>query len=220
MANKLEIEIGMLMEIVNDDNDVVFHARVIDYDGEAVTLENSAGGRVPPVEYNASYKLRGHLSDDRRVVYRGTVCGSSSAIWKMDRLSNWFTWDKREFFRQSIAVDGVLTRVKRAEDGPDAPMFDEDEYNCQLIDISGGGAMVSCDAFFEVGDQLRVSNVEIIPGTQPFTFQCSVRRVQQTPYSNMYGCQFLRMRPNEQDRLVSAIFVLQREEAKRLRGRK
>lgn len=219
MANHLEIEVGMLLEVLTEDNDVLFRGRVTDFNGDSICIENNTGGSVPSVVYNTEYKLRGHLSDDRRVVYHGTVCGSTKTMWKMDQLANWFTWEKREFFRQNISVEAVLTRIKRAEDGPAAPMIDEDEYNCQLFDVSGGGVLLACDAMFEVGDQLRVSNAEILPGTQPFTFQCSVRRMEQAPYTNLYGCQFLRMRPNEQDRLVRAIFMLQREEAKRLRGR-
>ncbi len=219
MANYLEVEVGMLLEVLNENNEILFRARVTDFDGDSIRLENASGGSVPPVVYNTEYKLRGHLSDERRVVYHGTVCGSTRTMWKMDQLANWFTWEKREFFRQNISVEAVLTRVKRAEDGPSAPLLEEDEYNCKLLDVSGGGVLISCDALFSVNDQLRVSNAEILPDTDPFAFRCSVRRVEQVIHTNLYGCQFLRLRPNEQDRLVRAIFTLQREEAKRLRGK-
>ena len=219
MANYLEIEVGMLLEVLTEDNEVLFRARVADFDGDSIRIVNDMGGSVPSVVYNSEYKLRGHLSDDRRVVYHGSVCGSNSTMWKMDQLSNWFTWEKREFFRQNISVEAVLTRIKSAADKPDDPLREEDDYNCKLLDVSGGGVLLACDALFAIGDQLRVGNAEILPNADPFSFRCSVRRVEQARYTNLYGCQFLRMSPSEQDRLVRAIFTLQREEAKRLRGK-
>lgn len=219
MANHLEVEIGMLLEVLTENNDVLFRARVVDFDGDSLRIQNDNGGEVPPVVYNSEYKLRGYLDDDRRVVYHGTVCGSTRTMWKMDQLANWFTWEKREFFRQNISVEAVLTRIKWNGDKADDPMREEDEYNCKLLDVSGGGVLIACDASFNAGDQLRVGNAEILPEAEPFSFRCSIRRVEQARYTNLYGCQFLRMSPNEQDRLVRAIFTLQREEAKRLRGK-
>ena len=215
MANHLEIEMGMLLEVLTENNDVLFRGRVTYFDDDSIRIENSMGGSVPKAEYNSEYKLRGTLSDERRVVYRGVVRGGSSSMWKIEELTNWYTWEKREFFRQSISVDAVVARVKRG----DAPAYEEDECNCRLLDVSGGGILLECDELFDVDDQLRVSNAEILPNIEPFSFRCSVRRVSQESYGNLYGCQFLRMRPAEQDRLIRAIFMLQREEAKRLRGR-
>ena len=218
MSNHLEIEVGMLLEVLSAGNEVLFRARVADFDGESIRIENDMGGRVPPVLYNTEFKLRGHLSDDRRVVYHGTVCGSTEYMWKMDQLANWFTWEKREFFRQNISVGAVVTRVKWDGDKKEDPPRKEEKFTCKLLDISGGGVLLACDAAYARGDQLRVGNAEILPDTEPFSFRCSIRRVQEARYTNLYGCQFLNMNPSEQDRLVRAIFTLQREEAKRLRG--
>ena len=219
MANHLEVEVGMLLEVLTESNEVLFRARVIDFDGESIRIRNDNGGEVPPVVYNTEYKLRGYLDNDRRVVYHGTVCGSTRTIWKMDQLANWFTWEKREFFRQNISVEALVTRVKWAGDTKDDPPRTEEKVNCKLLDVSGGGVLIACDATYSRGDQLRVGNAEILPETEPYSFRCSVRRAEQARYTNLYGCQFLNMSPSEQDRLVRAIFTLQREEAKRLRGK-
>ena len=219
MSNYLEVEVGMLLEVLNASNEVMFRARVTEFDGEAIKIENDLGGEVPPVMYNSEFKLRGHLSDDRRVVYHGTVCGSTKTMWKMDQLANWFTWEKREFFRQNISVEALVTRVKWAGDAKDDPNRKEEKFKCKLLDVSGGGVLIACDTAYNRGDQLRVGNAEILPENEPFSFRVSVRRAEQARYTNLYGCQFLNMSPSEQDRLVRAIFTLQREEAKRLRGK-
>ena len=220
MSDNLEVEIGMLLEVLNASNEVLFRARVTDFDGEAIRIENDTGDRLPPVVYNTEFKLRGHLKDDRRVVYHGTVCGSTETMWKMDQLDNWFTWEKREYFRQNISVAAAVTRVKWDGDAQEDPPRKEEIFNCKLLDVSGGGVLLACDASYSRGDQLRIGNAEILPDMEPFAFRCSVRRVQQARYTNLYGCQFLSMSPSEQDRLVRAIFTLQREEAKRLRGKR
>ena len=61
MADKLEIEIGMLMEVVNDDNDVVFNARVIDYNGEAVTVE---GTEIAAYSFTDAITLKGVIGNE------------------------------------------------------------------------------------------------------------------------------------------------------------
>lgn len=220
MSSYLEVEVGMLLEVLTVNNEVLFRARVTEFDGDSIRIENDLGDKVPPVMYNTEFKLRGHLSDDRRVVYHGTVCGSTEYMWKIDQLANWFTWEKREFFRQNISVAAAVTRVKWDGDKKEDPPRKEETFNCKLLDVSGGGVLIACDASYVRGDQLRVGNAEILPDAEPFSFRCSVRRVQQARYTNLFGCQFLSMSPSEQDRLVRAIFTLQREEAKRLRGKR
>jgi c-di-GMP-binding flagellar brake protein YcgR len=55
----------------------------------------------------------------------------------------------------------------------------------------------------------------------PFAFRCLVRRVgdAEEDGSIRYGCQFESIAPREQDRLLSAIFTLQREEIRRQKER-
>lgn len=215
----LNIEVGMLLEVMNESNEVLFRARVEAFDGDSMRIVNANGGELPPVVYNTEYKLRGRLSGDQTAIYHGTVCGSTAYMWKLDQLANWFTWEKREFFRQNISVEALVRRERSVHDQPDDTPLRTAAVKCKLLDVSGGGVLLACDENYERGDELVVGHAEIIPKAEPFSFHCIVRRVQEARYTNLYGCQFLDMNPGEQDRLIRAIFLLQREEAKRLRGR-
>lgn len=215
----LQVEIGMLLEVLNIDNEVLFRARVTEFDGDSMKIVNDLGGEMPPVLYNTEFKLRGHLSDSQTAVYHGTVCGSTRDMWKLDQISNWFTWERREFFRQNISVPAMVMRLRSVHDREgDTPLRGK-KVKCKLLDVSGGGVLMACDENYERGDEVRVSEAVIVPGGEPFSFRCRIRRVEEARYSNLYGCQFLELQEGEQDRLIRAIFLLQREEAKRLRGK-
>ena len=218
MSYGLQVEVGMLLEVMTADNEVLFRARVTEFDGFSMKIVNDLGGEMPPVLYNTEFKLRGHLSDSQAAVYHGTVCGSTREMWKLDQITNWFTWERREFFRQNISVEATVMRLRSVYDKEgDTPLRGE-KRKCKLLDVSGGGILLACDESYERGDELRVGNAAIVPGMDPFSFRCIVRRVEEARYNNLYGCQFLELQPGEQDRLIRAIFLLQREEAKRLRG--
>ena len=215
----LHIQIGMLLEVLNESNEVLFRARVIEFDGDSMKIENDLGGDLPVVMYNTEFKLRGHY-DGQTAIYHGTVCGSTATMWKLDQITNWSTWERREFFRQNISVEALVQRVRSVHDRPDDTPLRGPTVKCKLLDVSGGGVLMGCDEKYEWGDELRVGYAEIMPDTEPFSFHCIVRRAQEARYTNLYGLQFVDMNPGEQDRLIRAIFLLQREEAKRLRGRK
>lgn len=210
--NRPQVEIGMLLEVLTEENDVLFRARVTDFDGNSIRIVNDSGEDMPTVVFNTGVKLRG----PQGVVFRGTVCGSSGEMWKLDQLNNLSTEERREFFRQNISVAARVSRVKTK----DGAASQENKVDCKLLDVSGGGVLVGCNAIYESGDELLIGNAAILPDMESFSFRCVIRRAQKGRFTNLYGCEFLKLQPGEQDRLFKAIFLLQRQEAKRLRGGK
>lgn len=207
----LEIVDGMLLEVLMSDEQVLFEGRVTELDGETMRLVDPAGGAVPPVEYGTEVKLRGTLADGRIVVYHGTVLGSTSAMWKIGDLSNWYGWNRRDFYRQSVSVEGRVLRTKNAN--PGLTRHIDTKVACRLLDISGGGTLVACSrAVYGMGDQLSITDAHIIPGEKPFSFNCIIKRIERARFNNIYGCQFYGMDQKEQDRLVRAVFKLQAQE--------
>ena len=78
----LHLEVGMLLEVLNESNEVLFRARVEEFDGDSMKIVNDSGGEMPIVMYNTEFKLRGHY-DNQTAIYHGTsaaarpICGSS-----------------------------------------------------------------------------------------------------------------------------------------------
>lgn len=214
MEDRVAIKVGMLLEVLTESNAVLFRARVVNADDNSIIIEDESGKDIYPVLYNSEFKLRCSLNEYQRTDYRGVVCGSNSKVWKLDRISNWRTFEKREFFRQNVSVEAVVTRIRSANDIEDNVVGKE--YKCSLLDISGGGVLLSCNEIFGVGDLLRVNNAEIFTNTAPFHFRCSVRRAQNASYTNLYGCQFFKMDKDDQDRIIKSISDIQKDEAKRM----
>lgn len=209
----LEIVDGMQLEVLMSDEQVLFEGRVTEFDGESMRLVDLNGGAVPPVEYGTEVKLRARLGDDRIVPYHGTVLGSTSTMWKISDLESWYGWNRRDFYRQSVSVEGRVLRTKNAN--PGLTRHIDTKVACRLLDISGGGTLVACSqAVYGKGDQLVITDAVILPGEKPFSFNCTIRRIERARFNNIYGCQFYGMDQKEQDRLVRAVFQLQVQERK------
>lgn len=214
MANKtLELQAGMKLEVLSNSNEVLFQARARNYDGKLLRIVRSDNGAVPFAKGGTEYKLRGYLPDGSTELYHATVYGCTDTTWTLHEVANWFTWERREYFRQGILVSALVRRTYLADDTP----VWNGSVECKLLDISGGGVQLVCDASYYVGDTLVISDAELLPNEEPFSFRCIVRRTEPVRHGYRYGCQFDEMDSGEQDRLIRAIFRLQREETHRLR---
>lgn len=201
----------MRLEVLRSDNEVVFLGRVRSFAGRTLELHDDGGGSVPPAVYGTEVKLRGVWTGVGLVTYHGTVFGSTPEMWKIGELADWYGWERRSFYRQDISVEARVLRTHRAHA---ASAHDLDvKVACRLLDVSASGSLVACSkAVFMVGDRLQVTNAKILPYEEPFSFYCTVLRVEKARFNNIYGCRFEGLTIREQDRLARAVFRLQQEE--------
>lgn len=210
-----DIRINMLVEVLDVQNVLAFVGRVKEFDGQSLTIRDARDDFVPPVMYNQDVKLR-FYHDGESLVLHGKISGSSRLIWRVDRLEKKFGAEKRAAFRQNVSVDASVellvparsTMVRKT--GVSMP--------CKLLDISVGGLLIRCPANFQPMDRIRVSGIRIQENTQPFSFQCVVRRIQVVRNNFLCGCQFVNLATRDEDRLLQAIFAVQREHLRRQRG--
>jgi len=210
---KLYIEDGMRLEVLRSDDDVAFMGRVKDFEGNTLSLVNDTGEDVPSVIYGTEVKLRGAWTGVGLVTYHGTVFGSTPEMWKIGELADWYGWERRSFYRQDVSVEARVLRTYRAHA---ASAHDLDvKVACRILDVSGSGALIACSkAVFMAGDRLHVTNAKILPDEEPYSFYCTVLRVEKARFNNLYGCRFDGMTIREQDRLARAVFKLQQKERK------
>ena len=142
---------------------------------------------------------------------RGKVCGCSEEIWKLDQLESMFTRDQRASFRQSISTS-IHAQCHRRQPPRGEP--EKKGTDCHVIDVSSGGLMFSSTETYEMGDRLLLRGVRLAESMEPFSFNCQVRRAGDPDEEGIahYGCQFEPMSDRDQDRLLRAIFTIQREE--------
>ena len=88
---------------------------------------------------------------------------------------------------------------------------------CHVLDISGGGILISSREEYDEGDRLAISGIYLVETEEPYSFSCHVRRRLPEEETDLirYGCQFESLTTKEQDRLLHAIFILQREEIRK-----
>ncbi len=197
---------NMAVEVLTMENRLVFIGRVESVQNGAVILRDTKGNELPRVTYNRELKLRFFQGSDSTLIY-GKICGSTDQIWKLDRLESRVIKEQRAFFRQRISTSTQGTWRRPAKPGVPAK-----EGSCQVLDVSAGGLLISSGEPFQVGDRLRVDGVCLTPGMAPFRFDCQVRRVERKKESFHYGCKLEALPSKEQDRLLQAIFTVQREE--------
>lgn len=128
-------------------------------------------------------------------------------LTELIRLSN--VTEKREYFRQRIQTD--------------AKLLDEDgkviEGGCQVADISAGGILIRCEHPFSVGDRFAVKALTVAENMDNFDLDCVVRRKAETESKGIfYGCEFVGLSKTEEERLLQAIFTVERNFNKGKRG--
>lgn len=206
--NPYELRPGMIVEVMTPANRLLFAGRVYTIFDGAVSIRELNDEKLPMALTDKPVKL-GFFRERDKLVLRGKVCGSTMKMWKVDRLENAFTQEQRSFFRQSTGVN--LSAQCGRPDQPACP--------CQVLDISAGGMLISSSEEFKEGERLTIANVPLSPGEPPFNFDCLIRRASVWKKDVFrYGCQFESLTPKDQDRLLRAIFALQREEIRRRRG--
>ena len=207
---QLGLSPGMMVEVLTENNRLAFLGKVDSISDGAVVLRDNRGNELPQVMYNREMRLS-YKHDGDTTMIRGKICGCNDEIWKMDQLESMFTKDQRASFRQSIStcIPAKCHRRRPPRGEPEKVGLD-----CQVIDVSSGGLMFSSGESYETGERLLIRGARLADSLDPFSFNCQVRRVGSPDEDGIarYGCQFEPMSGRDQDRLLRAIFIIQREE--------
>lgn len=214
---ELDFRKDMTVEVLSPQNRLLFVGKVESYRGGAMVIREAKGNNLPMALYNKPVKLRFFRPVGGNLVLNGKVCGSTALIWKVDRLEKIFTKEQRAFFRQGISTDVEGQCARRAYRDRKATPAEP----CHVLDISAGGMLITSKAEYEMDDRLAITAVVLTKTEAPFSFSCQVRRVGEPEQDGIrrYGCKFESLSPKEQDRLLRAIFAVQREEIRRQKER-
>lgn len=202
---------GAAVEVMTPENRLLFVGKVDTIQDGAVCVRDTNNDALPMVLINKALKLR-FFTEQGSVVLHGKVCGSTMRMWKVDRLQSAYTKESRAFFRQSISVEIMAQCGKRTARGGRPNVL----FPCQVLDISAGGMLLSCKEIYAEGDFLLVADIPLLAEAPMFSFNCVVRRSGEWKKGVVrYGCQFVALSPRDQDRLLQAIFAIQREEIRK-----
>ena len=108
--------------------------------------------------------------------------------------------ESRYYFRQNVMEPSLISFVnQKVAENP-----------CMIINISGSGIAIQSKSVYEVGDQLWFYNQRFCKSGAVHNVKCQVVR-KRTLENNQYfyGCQFMEMKPIEEEKLFRDIFALQ-----------
>lgn len=207
--NPFGLRPGMIVEVTTPQDRLLFAGRMYSFYDGVVSIQDLNDDPLPMVLVGKPLKL-GFFRERDKLVLRGKVCSSTMKMWKVNQLEKTFIQEQRSFFRQSTGVD-LAAQCGRPQ-GPTSP--------CQVLDVSAGGMQISCTEKFEEGERLCIVDAPLLANQPPFTFNCLIRRASLWKGDvYRYGCQFDALSPKDQDRLLQAVFTLQREEIRKRRDR-
>lgn len=213
-AEELRSAVGHLCEVRKPNNTLVFLGRVQNFNGKALSVFPAGGKEAPPVIFNDEFKLVLHIPGKPALVWRGQICGSSYAFWKLDHLSRCHFKENRMNFRQPVSLRANLLCINSLY--PNSPHGETEYYSrlCKVVDVSLGGIQLRSQDPYHVNDHLLLTNLWLDPvQPQPFVFSLQVRWVERiSGVESRYGCAFESMSIRDEDRLCAAILDLQRED--------
>lgn len=155
-------------------------------------------------------RIRGYNDHERKAVYmEGFITPEEKHTWKVEELTVTRIGNDRAFFRLETNLDAVVTTFGG---------FSAREQDCKMLNISVGGARILSEQLYHEGDKflLKVQLLEDRPLSVMF---CEVLRVFEREDSKYeYGCRFLELNEEDQDKITQNIFAAQLAERRKKRG--
>ena len=203
-GGEMEIYSGMRVEVTDTKDIFLFVAKLLGLRGDQAELHQYSEDEIPfPADQEPMpVKIRGYSDHERKAVYmEGRISPLPHRVWAVTELQVSRVANDRAFFRLETNRDATVTMFSGLEMG---------EKPCKLVNISIGGACISSERRYHEGDKflLRVKLVEDRPESAMFS---QVMRVIEKDGENFeYGCRFLEMTDDDQEKISQNIFAAQR----------
>lgn len=200
-ADSLRAYSGMRVGVTTFDDRLLFVAKLMKLRGNTAELQQySETGEFEEGE-SFSVRIRGYSDHRKKAVYmEGIITSVEKHIWRVEELAVKDIINDRAFFRLNVNLDAVTVTFIGADAG---------EKPCRLLNISIGGAFIFSEYRYYKGDKflLRVQLLEDRPESALF---CEVLRIiEKKGEGYEYGCQFLELTEEDQQKIAQNIFTIQ-----------
>lgn len=200
----LELYSGMRVEVTTFSGRLLFVAKLLRIRGTGAELHQYSEAEQPQTDEPVRVRIRGYNDHDRKAVYlEGDISPLPGKAWRVENLTIIKIGNDRAFFRLETNLDATATAFSGLTAG---------EKPCRLLNISVGGANISSEYRYHMGDKflLKVRLLEDRPVSAMF---CQVlRTIEREKGRFEYGCRFLELTEEDQERITQNIFAAQRRQ--------
>lgn len=193
---------GMRVDVTDaEDGRPLFQAELRDLHGGEAVLETLRMDAEELPASPAEVLLRGYSKKQAKAaLLEANITPEEEPNWKAENIVLRKTGNDRNHFRLWANMEATTAH-------PAAP---KTETPCRLLDISAGGARLSTQKTFRIGDTV-ILRVRLLPERERLRLTCRVLRiVHRENGREEYGCQFQGVSPADQEILTQMIFELQR----------
>ena len=206
-AEELARYSGMRVEVTSDAGQLLFVAKLLGLRENRAELHQYSESEISQTTEPIHAKIRGYSDHERKAVYlEGVITPGPRHIWQVEELTVVRTTNDRAFFRLDTNQDATITMFSGLSMG---------EKPCKLLNISIGGASIRSKAKYYEGDKflLKISLMDNGPESAIYS---EVKRVIEKDYGEFeYGCQFLELRDDDQEKITKNIFDAQCQNRRR-----
>ena len=200
-AEEMVVYSGMRVEVMDANERMLFVAKLLNLHESSADLHQYSELAFDPGEGPVHAKIRGYSDYQRKAVYmEGDIAPAAHKIWAVEKLKISRVANDRAFFRLLTNLDATATVFSGLGIG---------EKPCKLLNISVGGAAISSAYKYHMGDKflLKVKLLEDRPVSA--IFSQVVRIIEKDGTSFDYGCQFLELTEEDQEKITQNIFAVQ-----------
>lgn len=207
-AEELEVYSGMRVEVTDAGGRMLFVAKLLGLHGDQAQLHQYSETSIShEQEEPLPVNIRGYSDRDRKAVYmEGVITPLPKNIWAVSGLRVCRVANDRAFFRLDTDIAATATTFSGLEMG---------EKACRLLNISIGGACIGSGSRYHEGDKFLLKVKLLADRPESAMFSQVMRVIERGEGKFEYGCRFLELTEEDQERITQNIFAAQREQRRR-----
>lgn len=205
--SEMEIYAGMRVEVTTFSGELLFVAKLMSIRGYTAELHQYSQAEQikegDEEEESIRVQIRGYHDHLRKAVYmEGNISPWPKHVWYVENLVVVKVTNDRAFFRLSTNIDATATTFGGINAG---------EKPCRLLNISVGGACIGSEFAYHEGDKFLLK-VKLMEERDISAMFCQVLRIiDRGDQKYEYGCRFLELNENDQEKITQNIFAVQRK---------
>lgn len=209
-VNSLQNYSDMRVEVNDMEGVFLFIAKLQRVWKNTAELAQYSEAELPDEVIPLPVKIRGYSDHEKKAVYmEGVITPEPEHRCKVEELKVIRIENDRAFFRLSTDIEATATMFSGLEMG---------EKACRLLNISVGGACIRSESRYHEGDKFLLK-VQLLEDRPLSAMYCQVLRITEKENSQYeYGCKFLELTEEDQEKITQCIFAVQHAERRKQLG--